>query len=57
VDVFTKAAQHKGTSLIEVLQNCVIFNDDIHREIADKNLREENQLYLEHGKAHAVWKK
>jgi 2-oxoglutarate ferredoxin oxidoreductase subunit beta len=48
-DVFTKAAQHKGTSLVEVLQNCVIFNDDIHREISDKNLREENQLYLKHG--------
>jgi len=50
MDVFTQAAQHKGTSLVEVLQNCVIFNDDIHIEIADKNLREENQLYLEHGK-------
>ncbi|MBN2273496.1 MAG: 2-oxoacid:ferredoxin oxidoreductase subunit beta [Bacteroidales bacterium] len=48
-EVFLKAAQHKGTSLVEVLQNCVIFNDDIHKEIADKNLREENQLYLQHG--------
>jgi 2-oxoglutarate ferredoxin oxidoreductase subunit beta len=48
-DVFTQAAHHKGTSLVEVLQNCVIFNDDIHREISDKNLREENQLYLRHG--------
>jgi len=48
-EVFTQAAQHKGTSLVEVLQNCVIFNDDIHREISDKNLREENQLYLRHG--------
>ena len=48
-DVFTQAAKHKGTSLVEVLQNCVIFNDDIHREISDKNLREENQLYLRHG--------
>jgi len=48
-DVFLQAAKHKGTSLVEVLQNCVIFNDDIHREISDKNLREENQLYLRHG--------
>lgn len=48
-DVFTQAARHKGTSLVEVLQNCVIFNDDIHREIADKSLREENQLFLRHG--------
>jgi len=49
-EVFIKAAQHKGTALIEVLQNCVIFNDDIHAEITGKELRAENQLYLEHGK-------
>src|SRR5665647_1373382 len=40
----------KGTSLVEVLQNCVIFNDDIHAEITSKELREEHQLRLEHGK-------
>src|SRR4030042_877522 len=43
-DIFTQALQHKGTSLVEVLQNCVIFNDDIHAEISDKNVREDNQL-------------
>jgi len=49
-EVFIQAARHKGTALIEVLQNCVIFNDDIHAEITSKELRAENQLYLEHGK-------
>jgi len=49
-DVFIQAARHKGTSLVEVLQNCVIFNDDIHAEITGKELREEHQIYLEHGK-------
>jgi len=49
-EVFIKAAQHKGTALVEVLQNCVIFNDDIHAEITSRELRAENQLYLEHGK-------
>jgi 2-oxoglutarate ferredoxin oxidoreductase subunit beta len=49
-DVFIQAARHKGTSLVEVLQNCVIFNDDIHAEITGKELREEHQLHLEHGK-------
>ena len=49
-DVFIQAARHKGTALVEVLQNCVIFNDDIHAEITSKELRAENQLYLEHGK-------
>ncbi len=49
-EVFTKAAKHKGTSLIEILQNCVIFNNKVHEEITGKEMREENQLYLEHGK-------
>jgi 2-oxoglutarate ferredoxin oxidoreductase subunit beta len=49
-EVFIQAARHKGTALVEVLQNCVIFNDDIHAEITSKELRAENQLYLEHGK-------
>ncbi len=48
-DVFVQAARHKGASLIEILQNCVIFNDDIHLEIADKSMRDENQLHLKHG--------
>lgn len=49
-EVFIEAARHKGTSLVEVLQNCVIFNDDIHAEITNKELRDEHQIYLEHGK-------
>jgi len=49
-EVFIQAARHKGTALVEVLQNCVIFNDDIHAEITSKELRAENQIYLEHGK-------
>jgi 2-oxoglutarate ferredoxin oxidoreductase subunit beta len=48
--VLIEAARHKGTSLVEVLQNCVIFNDDIHAEITNKELRDEHQIYLEHGK-------
>lgn len=48
--VFQEAARHKGTSLIEVLQNCVIFNNQVHAEITGKNVRDDNQIYLEHGK-------
>lgn len=48
-EVFIKAANHKGTALIEVLQNCVIFNDDVHAEITSKELRYKNQIYLKHG--------
>jgi 2-oxoglutarate ferredoxin oxidoreductase subunit beta len=44
------AARHKGTSVVEVLQNCVIFNDGIHDEITNPKFRAERQLFLEHGK-------
>jgi 2-oxoglutarate/2-oxoacid ferredoxin oxidoreductase subunit beta len=49
-EVFIEAANHKGTSLVEVLQNCVIFNNEVHAEITGKDVREDNQIYLEHGK-------
>jgi len=47
--VLMQAAQHGGTSVVEVLQNCVIFNDGIHEQIADPKFRNERQLFLEHG--------
>ncbi|MFC2137372.1 2-oxoacid:ferredoxin oxidoreductase subunit beta [Bacteroidota bacterium] len=49
-EVFKKAAEHKGTSLVEVLQNCIIFNNEIHLNITGKDVREDHQIYLEHGK-------
>ena len=48
--IFEAATQHKGTSVVEVLQNCVIFNNGIHSAITDPNHRADRQLILEHGK-------
>jgi 2-oxoglutarate ferredoxin oxidoreductase subunit beta len=50
VKVFELAAQHKGTSVVEALTNCVIFNDGTHNDLASKELRAQNAIYLEHGK-------
>ena len=47
--VFKEAALHEGTSVVEVLQNCVIFNDGIHKEINDKEFREDRTIVLEQG--------
>ena len=44
-----EAAKHDGTSVIEVLQNCVIYNDNIHEQITGKEFKDENQLYLRNG--------
>jgi 2-oxoglutarate ferredoxin oxidoreductase subunit beta len=48
--LFVEAHKFKGTSLIEILQNCVIFNDGCFTQFTDKAVREDKQLFLEHGK-------
>jgi 2-oxoglutarate ferredoxin oxidoreductase subunit beta len=47
--IFIEAEQFKGTALIEVLQNCVIFNHGCFAEFTDKAVREDKQLHVEHG--------
>lgn len=49
-EIMLEASKHSGTSLIEIMQNCVIFNDKIHADFTARDTRDENQLYLEHGK-------
>lgn len=48
-DIFVAAEKHKGASVVEILQNCVIFNDGVHDELTDKSVRDEQLLYLKHG--------
>ncbi len=48
-EVLIEAERFNGTSLIEVLQNCVIFNDGCYTEFTDKAVREDRQLHLVHG--------
>jgi 2-oxoglutarate ferredoxin oxidoreductase subunit beta len=49
-EIFVHAAGHTGTSMVEILQNCVIFNDKTHGAITSKENRDDYQLHLEHGK-------
>src|ERR1051325_9895432 len=44
------AAKHKGVSFLEVYQNCNIFNDGAFDYFAERSVRSEKVLYLEHGK-------
>jgi 2-oxoglutarate ferredoxin oxidoreductase subunit beta len=48
-DVMFEAAKHDGTSVIEILQNCVIFADKTHEAITSKDLRDDNQVHLKNG--------
>ena len=49
-DIFIKAAAHKGTSVVEILQNCVIFNNKVHSDITGKDVKDDNTIFLEDGK-------
>ena len=48
--IFVEAESHRGTSLIEILQNCVIFNDKTFAPITAKEVKQDSQLILEHNK-------
>jgi len=48
--IMLEAEEHKGTSFIEVYQNCVIFNDGCHSEYSDKKSRDDHSIILEQGK-------
>jgi len=46
-----RGRQHKGTAFVEILQNCNIFNDGAFAHLTERDVRADNQLVLEHGKA------
>lgn len=44
------AARHKGTSFVEVLQNCNVFNNGAWDHVTRRSTRADNVLFLEDGK-------
>ncbi|MGB0128681.1 MAG: 2-oxoacid:ferredoxin oxidoreductase subunit beta [Rhodocyclaceae bacterium] len=48
--VLARAAAHPGTAFVEVLQNCIVFNDGTYDALTDKANRANVRLMLEHGK-------
>jgi 2-oxoglutarate/2-oxoacid ferredoxin oxidoreductase subunit beta len=47
--VLRAAAAHKGTALIEIYQNCNIFNDEAFEPLKDPATRDDFTIRLEHG--------
>ena len=45
-----RAAAHRGAALVEIAQNCIIFNDGTWANLTDPDNRLDQVLYLEHGK-------
>jgi 2-oxoglutarate ferredoxin oxidoreductase subunit beta len=48
--VLERAAEHNGTSFIEVYQNCTVFNDGAFDFATDRQRKAETLVELEHGK-------
>ncbi len=49
-NVLKRANQHNGTSLVEIYQNCNVFNDGAFSVLTDKATKKENTIVLEHEK-------
>ena len=48
--VMKAAHAHRGTSLVEIFQNCIVFNDACFSEFTDRKNAASTQLLVEHGK-------
>jgi 2-oxoglutarate/2-oxoacid ferredoxin oxidoreductase subunit beta len=49
-EVLERAARHRGTSFVEIYQNCNIFNNGAFDYATEKATKDDTTLYLEHGK-------
>jgi 2-oxoglutarate ferredoxin oxidoreductase subunit beta len=49
-DTLRQAAAHPGTALVEIYQNCNIFNDGAFDALKDKQRAQETLIRLEHGR-------
>lgn len=48
-EMLNRAAAHEGTAIVEIYQNCNIFNDGAFETLTDRASKKENQLILKHG--------
>ena len=48
--ILKRAADHKGTAFVEIYQNCNVFNDGAFFTFTEKETKDDNVVFLEHGK-------
>ncbi|RMF09141.1 MAG: 2-oxoacid:ferredoxin oxidoreductase subunit beta [Candidatus Neomarinimicrobiota bacterium] len=49
-DMLKRCYEHKGSSFLEIYQNCLIFNDGAYTPLTDRETKSDRVLWLEHGK-------
>ena len=55
-EMLRRAAEHRGTSFVEVYQNCNIFNDGAYLKLTDPERKDDNVLFLKHKKPYIFGK-
>lgn len=48
-EILKRARHHKGSALVEILQNCIVYNDGVFEGITSKANEAETQLHVVHG--------
>ncbi len=49
-DTLKRAHAHQGTSLVEILQNCIVYNDAVFEDVLARQTAADRQIHVEHGK-------
>ena len=49
-EIFSRARDHKGASFIELIQNCIVYNDAVFSEFTQKTVAADMQLQVTHGR-------
>ncbi len=47
--LLNEARLHHGASLVEILQNCIVYNKDVFDDVANKKTAADHQIKVEHG--------
>jgi 2-oxoglutarate ferredoxin oxidoreductase subunit beta len=49
-EILTAAKANKGASFVEILQNCIVYNDGVYSSFTEKSNSADGQVMCEHGK-------
>ncbi|MBI4565078.1 MAG: 2-oxoacid:ferredoxin oxidoreductase subunit beta [Planctomycetes bacterium] len=50
MELLRRVSAHKGAAFVEIFQNCNVFNDKAFAAMTEKDVRDERNIQLEHGK-------
>ena len=49
-EVLKRAHAHRGASFVEIVQNCIVYNDGVFSDWTERDVAPDRQIVIEHGK-------